>query len=373
MQTNQISSLINSLVAQAIGRDALTRVDASSLVSLGNEVLSSQQNTEAFMNTLLQRIGRTIVRYRAYRNKFADQVIGNMEWGAILQKLNVSVGDAVDDVSFDLTDGQSVDQWIVKKFTVSQKLFVGRNPYTFYVTIPYTQLREAFTSGEAMLAFISSIFGKVQNKLEKSAEELARATLAYGMASCRSEQLINLNALYTQKKGGASTGVTVDNFSTNPDFLRFMVREINQFARCMTDMSVRFNDGTVETFTPYEDMKLRVLSDVQSALETEVQYSAFHKELVELGDYSTVNFWQSEINPYLVSNTKEDGTEFNLSGVVAVLHDREAWGIYQENTDVLSTGLNARGKYTNYFYHNMRNYMLDTSENFLVFYVGDAT
>lgn len=373
MTTNQISALVNNISSIALGRSALTTVDAGSLVSLGSAVLSSQDNAEAFMNTLLQRIGRTIVRFRSYRNKFSDQIIGDMEWGAILQKLNVSVGDAVDDVAWDLTDGQSVDQWIVKKPTVSQKLFVGRNPYTFYITIPYNQLREAFLSAEAMQAFISSIYGKVQNKLEFSAENLARTTLATAIANTRAAQRINLNAAFTAARGGGSTGITEGNYTTNEGFLRFCVRMINATARKMTDMTTLYNDGTVDTFTPYDDMKIRVIADFQEALETYVQYNAFNKELVELNAFSELNYWQSPQTPYKVDIEDATGTAFTQDNIVAVIHDRDAWGLYQQNTDVLSTGLNARGKYTNYFYHNMRNYMIDTSENFVVFYVDAAT
>ena len=70
MNTEQIYSIVNSVVSQSIGDSALTIVDAQGLISLGNTVLDSSTNTEAFLNTLAQRIGRTIYRYRDYNNKF---------------------------------------------------------------------------------------------------------------------------------------------------------------------------------------------------------------------------------------------------------------------------------------------------------------
>ncbi|MBQ1457667.1 MAG: hypothetical protein IIZ20_04120, partial [Butyrivibrio sp.] len=66
MNTEQIYGLVNSVVDQAIGDSGIVAVDTSSLVSLGNVVLSSSTNTEAFLNTLAQRIGKTIIRYRMY-------------------------------------------------------------------------------------------------------------------------------------------------------------------------------------------------------------------------------------------------------------------------------------------------------------------
>ena len=88
MTTQQIYTLVNTVNSQAFGHSALVVSDTSSLISLGNTVLSSSTNTEAFLNTLAQRIGRTILRYREYRNKLGDMVLNDFEYGAILQKIN---------------------------------------------------------------------------------------------------------------------------------------------------------------------------------------------------------------------------------------------------------------------------------------------
>ena len=97
MNTEQIYSLVNAVNQQAFGQTALAVADTSSLISLGNTVLSSSTNTEAFLNTLAQRIGRTILRYRDYRNKLSDMVINDFEYGAILQKIKVVMPAAESD------------------------------------------------------------------------------------------------------------------------------------------------------------------------------------------------------------------------------------------------------------------------------------
>ena len=61
MNTTQIYQIVNDTAAQAMGSSALAVVDVQGLISLGNTVLSSSTNTEAFLNTLAQRIGRTAV------------------------------------------------------------------------------------------------------------------------------------------------------------------------------------------------------------------------------------------------------------------------------------------------------------------------
>lgn len=163
--TEQVYSLVNAVTEQSIGKSALTVVDGSTLVSLGNIILSSQQNTEAFLETLVQRIGRTILSYRAYKNKLDYMVLDNFTYGAILQKLKVDMPDAKADDMYNLVDGQSVDHYIVAKPKVKQKLFVSRTPYSFYITIQRETLKEAFTGEAEMSGFIGAILGRFVIKL----------------------------------------------------------------------------------------------------------------------------------------------------------------------------------------------------------------
>ena len=118
MTTEQIYTLVNTVNSQAFGHSALTVSDTSSLISLGNTVLSSSTNTEAFLNTLAQRIGRTILRFREYRNKLGDMVLNDFEYGAILQKIKVNMPEAESDESYDLIDGNTVDHYVIAKPSV---------------------------------------------------------------------------------------------------------------------------------------------------------------------------------------------------------------------------------------------------------------
>ena len=178
MTTEQIYTVVNGAAAQALGTGAIAAVDTASFVSLGNSVLSSSVNTEAFLNTLAQRIGRTIISYREYKNKFRDMVLSDFEYGAILQKIKVAMPSAEEDESYDLTDGQSVDHYKVSKPVVTQKLFVTRSPYQFKITIQREHLKEAFTSESAMGGFIAAIFGEVRNAIEFALENLGRGCYA---------------------------------------------------------------------------------------------------------------------------------------------------------------------------------------------------
>ena len=366
MTTEQIYTLVNAVNSQAFGESALAVVDTSSLISLGNTVLSSSTNTEAFLNTLAQRIGRTILRFREYRNKLGDMVINDFEYGAILQKIKVQMPEAEEDDMYDLVDGQSVDQWEVAKPDVVQKLFVTRTPYMFHITVQRKTLKEAFLDETAMGAFIGVIFGEVRNAIEVSLENLGRITLATAIAETHNTaREINLVTNYNNATGSS---LTAADALFDKDFLAYAAGQLNHYQDLMQDMSALYNDGTVKTFTPAGDLKVRINSRFDRALETVVQYAAFNKALVDVENKTIINFWQAEQNPRdVIIKRPSDDTQVTANNVVAILHDKDALGVYKIEEDVATTGVNARGMYYNTFWHEKQLRFIDKSENIVIF------
>lgn len=367
MNTNQIYTIVNSAIDQAIGDSGIVAIDTQSLVSLGNVVLDSSTNTEAFLNTLAQRIGRTIYRFRDYNNKFKDMIVSDMEWGCILQKIRVEMPEAESDQMYGLVDGQSVDHYVVAKPKAHQKLFVTRTPYQFKITIQRETLREAFLSPEAMGAFIALVFGEVRNAIELSLESLGRITLAAAISEAsQATQTIDLVTDYNNDTGSSLTAATA---VYNADFLRYAIYRINNIVDMIQDMSVLYCDGNLPTFTNKENMKIRVLSAFQRRLETVVDYAAFHDQFTAIdGQYSTINYWQAEQTPSSIDILKpSNGNAFTASNIIAVVHDRDAFGIYQIDETVLTSPVNAAGAYYNQYWHEKQGRFVDTSENLVVF------
>lgn len=367
MTTEQIYTLVNAVNAQAFGAQAISVVDTSSLISLGTAVLSSSTNTEAFLNTLAQRIGRTILRYRDYRNKLGNMVLNDFEYGAILQKIKVNMPEAEEDEMYDLQDGQAVDHYKVAKPVANQKLFVTRTPYQFHITIQRATLKEAFLSESAMGSFIGVVFGEVRNAIECSLENLARVTLATGIAEVHgTNREVALVTNYNAETGKSLTPTTALH---DADFMAYACGIINTYVDGMQDMSQLYNDGTVKTFTPVSDMRVKVLSSFQRRLETVVQYAAFHENFVEMpGSYEKINFWQSELSPDMVQIKRpSDEEETTVNHIVAIIHDRDACGVYKIEEDVLTTPVNAAGSYYNTYWHEKQLRFLDKSENFVTF------
>ena len=85
-----------------------------------------------------------------------------------------------------------------------------------------------------------------------------------------------------------------------------------------------------------------------------------------------VPYWQAAKNPLNIDliiegDDPEQEESTTLTNIVATIHDRDALGTYRKEVEVATTPLNARGLYTNQFWHMNDLYFNDVSENGIVF------
>ena len=372
MDTNQIYSIVNAVAQETMGESAIVATDTASLVAMGNAILSSSTNTECFIDTLVQRIGRTMISYRPYKSKLGLLAVSDMTMGAIMQKIKVKMPTAVEDVTTQLIDGQAIDHYIISKPQATQKLFVKRTPYTFFITVQKKWLREAFTSEVAMGSFISAIYGEVENALELSQENLARLCMANFMATISTDtnRVVNLVSAYNTSSGRSVP--TGEDALIDEQFLRYALGRMNNIAKKMETMSVLYNDGTETRHTPAADQRFVSIVDFQTALETQVQWAAFNERYVQKQNGIEVPYWQAAKSPFdidlvIEGDDPEQGESTTLSNIVGFIHDRDALGTYRKEVEVATTPLNARGLYTNQFWHMNDLYFNDITENGVIF------
>lgn len=373
MAVKQIYDIVNAVNSQTMGVTDLTVVDEQGLISLGQTILTTNGLADTWLNSLAQRIGRTIISFREYKSKYSDMVLDSMQWGNIVQKIKVSMPEATEDESYALVNGKSIDMYKVANPKVTQSFFTTETPYQFFVTIKREQLEEAFTSEPSMYGFIGAIYGEVQNAIELSLEGLARNCINNFIAECNAtDRQINLLKLYNTE---TSKKLTVDTCLHDKEFLAFCVSRINLISKYMENMTKIYNNGTETRHTPKSLQHLRVLEDFESRLETVVQYQAFRDGYVKLNNYHTTSFWQSIKKPYSLSvkraSDKTDIT-YDTTKILAVLYDRDALGLYKKDSWNSTTPFNSAGGYYNTYYHHKELYFNDLSENFVVFCIADT-
>lgn len=370
MEVTQVYELVNEVAKQSIGESAISAVDTSTLIALGDTVLSSTTSTENFVKTLVSRIGKTIIKFRKYDNQLAPMVMDDMEWGAVVQKIRVLMPTVDEDSSYELNDGDSIDMYKINKPKVEQKLFYKKNTYSCYVTIQEFQLKEAFTSGSAMGSFITAIYGEIKNYLELSIENLSMLCMTNYMALTGKTQQINL---VTQYNTLTKQALTADTALLDNAFLRYAIGQINLTSKKMRKMSTQFNTEGKTRFTPDKDQMSVLHSDFVTAMETQVHYAAFHDEYLKTKKANIeVPYWQAQKSPFDINLKVYQGPDVatktvHLKNVIGGIFDRDAFGTYRREESCLTTPINARGRYTNTFWHEEQMWFNDLSENGVIF------
>lgn len=387
LTATQIYTIVNEVAAQAMGSKTLAVVDNTGLVALGNAVLGSNETKNNFINALTDRIGRTIVSFRAYHSHFPDFERDSIEWGNILQKLKVAMPEAESDDSFNLADGKSVDQYKINKPKVNQLLFTNETPWQTHITVHLDELEKAFVDSSAMGAFISGMFGEVQNRIELAMENLSIDCVNNYMAEMlkrktqKPSRVINLVTEYNTSMGLKSeSALTTKEALNTPAFLEYVVRRINTISSTMEYMtSGMFNDSVYagdesqnviySRHTPKSEQRMMLFIDLVNSLKTNVNSKAFNMKEVAIDiPFMTVPFWQSINKPDAISiKPASGGTNVSQSKIMGILFDREGMGTFKNKYTSLTSPINAAGKYYNVFYHMITMYYNDLTENAVVF------
>lgn len=385
LTAKQIYSIVNEVAKQATGSANIAVIDNTGLVALGNTILGSVETKNNFINALTDRIGRTIVSFRAYHSHFPDFERDSIEWGNILQKLKVAMPDAEEDQSYNLVDGTSVDQYKINKAKVNQLLFTTETPWQTHITVHLDELEKAFVDSSAMGAFISGMFGEVQNRIELAMENLSMDCVNNYVAEIikekdnRPTRIVNLVTEYKEKTGVDYTTEPL-NALNDEDFLKYFVRRVNSLSSVFEYMTVNIyndtaiyegegNSGAYTRHTPKSEQRMMLFIDIVNALKTNINSKAFNMEQVAIDiPFKTVPFWQSLQTPSGINvKPASGGTAVTESLVMGILYDREAMGTFKKKYKSLTSPVNAAGQYYNVFYHMITMYFNDLTENAVVF------
>lgn len=380
---NQIYLMVNDAAKEALGAKALAVKDTAGLVSLGDTVLSSTTNKEAFYNALIDRIGRTVIAVRRFRSANRSIKRDEMSWGIIYQKISFRLHNAVENGTWE-TETQ-VDPFDVEIQTEAiQKLFTKLGTWSYEDSIPDKQLFTAFTSASAMGAFIDGIFINMDNAMtigEDAVADLAASTCIAGVGiKGKASQNRNLLSEFNTKFG---TQLTVDDALTNANFLKYASYEINQVVKHMKRPSVAYNAESIPRQTTEENLVVEVLDQYAAATASYLESETYHKDLVALPGYEEVSYWQGEgVNGFAFADCSkiniqnvELATESNPTGtlerggILAFVHDYDAVAscIYNVRTNTI---YNPRAERLNIFKKAEKGYAVDLSENAVVFYIA---
>ena len=380
MTINQIYQLLNDTAQECFGAQAVATLDIKDLVALRDTVFSA--GSDLFLNTLVDRIGKTVLRTLDFTATFPKFLMEEYEYGCILQKINVDVMPAQEARYANLGSAgfqPEVHMYKVDKPRVFQDFFHnGVNAWEIDVTIPDTLYKSAFDGAQVMAAFINGIFDTMSTSMNIQLENDTRIALLgfIGEKVKASNGVVDLLSLYNTV--AATPITTADAAMCDKEFLRFAGKIMRNYIEYMKKPSVLYNMASRIRATRRDNMHVLMLTEFASATATYLESDTFHNELVKLPYYQEVEYWQgtgatapnfadcSSIDIKIPS----DGTAVQQAGIVAVFMDREAvgTGIFDRFS---AADRSNRLRFTNYTEGATIQSFADTSENGVIFVVVD--
>ena len=387
MEVKQIYSLMNTVTSEILGKQELVAEDLSNVVDIGNEIFNANA-VDTYVKSLVNHIGRVIFVNRPYVGSVPSVLMDSWEFGSVLEKIQADLPNAVENESWELTDGHSYDPNIFYKPKVSAKFFNKR--VTFEVDMSFTemQVKQSFSSVSQLNGFLSMLYNSVDKAMTIKIDSLVMRTInnmtaqtlhteyPTGDYSTKSGiRAVNLLKLYNDK---FSASLTADKAITTPEFIRFASYTMGLYVDRLSKISTLFNVGGKDRFTPKDLLHVVMLSDFQKASMAYLQSDTYHDMYTALPNAETVPYWQASGQDYSFTDVSEihvniesgaTTAEVTAGGILCVMFDRDALGVTNLNRRV-TTNYNAKAEFWNNFYKFDAGYFNDLNENFVVFFVA---
>ena len=410
--------IMNELVAQATGLDAVVSTDISSFVSAGETVLAT--GMENVVNALNIVLNRTLIAARPYSAKLKlMQALDTGIYSNRLRKISYFAQWALPDGSHNtdlftnlaagFTAGENISsgtaqstksQWEQHPAMPLEMNFAGSSVWQDCITMYDDQLQIAFRGPEEFARFVSGYLTEHGNDIESQKEAWNRMALLNKIASASyyntngdsTGQVINLTSEFNTRFG---TSYTSSQLRTTylKEFLAFFVAEFKKVSKFMTERSairhINFKktvdgvDYAILRHTPYSKQRVYLYSPLFTEAEALVLPEIFRPNYLDLDtQYEEITYWQgpdsrAEINvkPAVYDTTTgaqiPAASAINLEYVVGAIMDEDALMTNFQLERADTTPLEARKHYRNTWNTFMKNIIDDPSENAVIFIMAD--
>ena len=388
MEVKQIYEIMNSVTQELLGESAIVQEDLSNIVELGQQ-FESVVGFDNYVRKLPDHVGRVIFVNRKYNGRAPRVLMDGWEYGSILEKIAARIPDAVENEDWTLQDGESYDPNVFHSPDVLGAFWNKRTTFEIDMSITEDQVKSSFSSVTQLNGFLSMILNAIETSLTIKLDALIMRTInnmigetfyaefPAGTYTGTSAKAVNLLYLYNTTMYGETTGsyITAATAMHTPEFIRFASYVMANYVDRLKVASNLFNIGGETRFTGESDLHVVMLSEFKNAAAAYLQSDTFHNEYTALPDAESVVYWQGSGTGYAFDSTSEvkittaSGHSVDATGVLAVMFDRDALGVTNQERKV-NTHYNEKASFWNYFYKQFAGYFNDTNENFVVFYVA---
>lgn len=389
MNVNQIYQILNTITSEILGDSIIVNEDLSNIVDVGR-AFENANGLDNYVRRLNDHIGRVIFVERIYSGRAPSVLRDGWEYGSILEKIRAKLPEATENESWRLEDGVSYDPNIFYKPSISVKFFNDRITFEVPISITEKQVKSSFSDVTQLNAFYSMIQTAIANTMTVKIDSLIMRTINAGIGETLHNEFsggtysgasgvraVNLLYLYNQTLPQADA-ITAADAIYDAGFIRFASYMMKNYIGRMKDMSVLFNIGGTEKFTPLDRMHVVLLNEFKNAADVYLfdGLNQFNTENLRFPDsVETVSYWQGSGTSYAFSDTSAiniktpSGDTVSASGILGVIFDHDALGVANVDRRV-TTNYNAKAEFWNQWHKYDAGYFLDLDENFVVFYVA---
>lgn len=396
MKVTQLYALINSVTKEAMGETIVVNEDLSNVVDLGKAVMDQANGLDNYVRKLVDHIGKVVFVNRAYSGGVPSVLMDSWEFGSVLEKISTDIPEASENDSWNLVDGQEYSQDTFYQPKVEAKFFNSKVTFEIKLSFTEKQVKSAFSSAEQLNGFISMLVQSVENSMTVKTDALIMRAINNMIAETLVSELgtgavgskvidwsksgvraVNLLALFNE---GRTDKLTPAAAIIDPDFVRFATYQIALVSDRMSKISVLFNSGKKQRFTPDDMKRVVLLSDFAKASDILLLSDTRNPDRITLPTHDSVPYWQGSGTDYGLASTgiidvkTASGETVKVpatASVIGVVFDRDAVGVANLDRRV-TTAYNARAEFYTNFYKMDAGYYNDLSENFVVFFIGGA-
>lgn len=328
--------------------------DNQSIHDIGEFIMSYQPYQNAFLNSLVNRIGRVIVTSRLWSNPWAVFKRGRLEYG-----------ETVEEIFANIAKPHSFDPAVAEREVFRREIpdvraaFHSMNYQKFYkVTISNDQLRQAFLS-----------YGELTDLIARIVD-----TLYTGM---QLDEFLSMKYMLAREiLNGGIYPVTVLPVTTGADQEDAVIK-FREYTNNLTFLKTSYNRAGVRNSTPVRDQVIIIPNEPEAIIGVKVLANAFNINEVDYIskrislDSFTFDADDEERLAELYANSDAytpftETEKQSLSNLVGCKLSRD-WFMVFDNFEQFTENYNGQGLYWQYFFHTWKTFSASPYENAVVF------
>ena len=365
-------------VSQELTSDISEQIEGKSSVELLNVFDDYPNVKNAFINTLTNKVAKSVIFSKIYSNPLKELKKGKVEYGESIEELFVQMAMAKN-FGENWEDSNSPEADLIRKLKpkVTAMYITVNFDKKYKTTVMDKQLRKAFVNEYGLSNLVMQIVASITSQAEYQEFLATKGVMLNLVAECKNKSLDAEHKTESDASLPIGTVVKQTPYIRQATTAKDLVQGIREEVGNMKFPSNKYNLAKELNWVNPEDLVLMTTPSVSADIDVNVLASAFN---VSSTDVTTRTILVDEMPKGIFKSTTDlvDKTPYDLSSgnsiscdttkkVKAILFDKDLlqiWDTYQAT----GTFYNAEGNYTNHFANREGIFAVCCFANMVVFY-----